>query len=168
MLLVAGFGFAIAAVAGLLGLSLAMGAFFAGLVFSRDPKAVKLDSSFGTLYDFFVPFFFVAIGFKVTPKSLTGALGLAGVLFAVAVLGKLIGNGALSLIIFIRKESSTLLAISMVPRAEIAMVIMERGKELGDGAVSDQVFSAMVLVSLATCFLSPVFLRWLLKRWPQS
>jgi Kef-type K+ transport system membrane component KefB len=49
MLLIAGLGFIIAALAGLLGFSLAMGAFFAGLVFSRDPKAVKLDASFGAL-----------------------------------------------------------------------------------------------------------------------
>jgi Kef-type K+ transport system membrane component KefB len=47
MLLVAGTGFIIAGLAGLIGFSVAIGAFFAGLVFSRDPKAVRLDASFG-------------------------------------------------------------------------------------------------------------------------
>jgi len=30
-------------------------AFFAGLIFSRDPEAVKIDASFQTLYDFLTP-----------------------------------------------------------------------------------------------------------------
>ncbi|MGB5634622.1 MAG: cation:proton antiporter, partial [Waterburya sp.] len=50
MLMVAGIGFIIAALAGFLGFSVAVGAFFAGLVFCHDPDAVILDTSFSTLY----------------------------------------------------------------------------------------------------------------------
>jgi Kef-type K+ transport system membrane component KefB len=99
MLMVAGFGFIIAALAGLLGFSLALGAFFAGLVFSRDPKAVKLDASFGALYDLFTPFFFIGIGIKIEPSSLSSAVGLGAVLMLAAIIGKLIGNGLPSLFI---------------------------------------------------------------------
>ncbi len=164
MLMVAGFGIIIAAVAGLLGFSLAMGAFFAGIVFSRDPKAVKLDSSFGALYDLFVPFFFIGIGLNVGMKGLTSGLGLGVILLTVAVVGKLIGNGVLSLKItgWMR---AVLLSVSMVPRAEIAMVIMQRGYQFGDWAVSEEVYSSMVFVSLGTCVLAPVVLRLLLKYW---
>jgi Kef-type K+ transport system membrane component KefB len=59
---VAGISFLIAALAGLLGFSVAIGAFFAGLVFSRDPDSVKLDGLFDTFYEIFVPFFFIGIG----------------------------------------------------------------------------------------------------------
>jgi Kef-type K+ transport system membrane component KefB len=166
MLMVAGFGIIIAAVAGLLGFSLAMGAFFAGLVFSRDPKAVKLDSSFGVLYDLFVPFFFIGIGLNFGMNGLKSALGLGAVLFVIAVVGKLIGNGVLTL----RStgwKSAVLISVSMVPRAEIAMIITQRGHQLGNWAVSNEVFSAMVLVSLGTCVLSPVVLRPFIKRWAQ-
>jgi len=167
MLMVAGFGIIIAAITGLLGFSLAMGAFFAGLIFSRDPKAVKLDSSYGVLYDLFVPFFFIGIGLNVEMKGLYSALGLGAVLFVVAVIGKLIGNGFLS-IKFTGWTSAALISLSMVPRAEIAMIIMQRGLQLGKWAVSDKVFSAMVLVSLGTCVLSPVVLRPFLTRWAQK
>ncbi|MGD2245497.1 MAG: cation:proton antiporter [Candidatus Aminicenantes bacterium] len=163
LLMVTGFGIIIAAIAGLLGFSLAMGAFFAGLVFSRDPKAVKLDSSFGVLYDFLVPFFFIGIGLNVGLKGLNSVLGLGAILFVIAVVGKLIGNGVFSLKIT-GWMSATLISVSMVPRAEIAMVIMQRGHQLGNWAVSDEVFSAMVLVSLGTCVFSPVVLRFFLKR----
>ena len=59
--MIAGFGLIIAALAELLGLSVAIGAFFAGLIFSRDPETVKLDTPFGTLYGFFTPFFFLLV-----------------------------------------------------------------------------------------------------------
>ncbi len=47
MLMVAGIGFIIAALAGFLGFSVAVGAFFAGLVFSHDADAVTLDTLTG-------------------------------------------------------------------------------------------------------------------------
>ena len=98
MLTVAGIGFIIAALAGLLGFSVAVGAFFAGLVFSHDPDAVKLDISFSTLYEFFVPFFFLNIGLQIDPQVLTSSLSLGTVLLVVAVLGKVIGTGAPALL----------------------------------------------------------------------
>jgi Kef-type K+ transport system membrane component KefB len=166
-LLITGIGIIIAALAGLMGFSLALGAFFAGLVFSRDPEAVKLDSSFEVIYDLFTPFFFIGIGLRVTPESLLPALGPGGILLAVAVIGKILGNGIPSLLVT-GWVDSILLSMSMIPRAEIAMIIMQRGHELGDWAVPDLVFGAMVIVSLASCLLSPLLLKRLLKKWPQG
>lgn len=167
MLMIAAFGFIIASLAALLGFSFALGAFFAGLVFSRDPNAVKLDSSFESLYDFFAPFFFIGIGLSMNPQSLTPALGIGGVLLITAVLGKLIGNAAFSLAVT-GWIPSVLLSISMIPRAEIAMVVMQRGKDLGEWAVPEKTFSAMVMVTLATSLLAPIILRKGLKKWPQN
>lgn len=167
MIVVAGLGFVIAGIGALFGFSLAMGAFFAGLVFSRDPEAVNLDASFSSLYDMFSPFFFIGIGLSIDFGSLTAVLGLGGILFLLAVAGKLIGNGILSLAVT-DTVSALLISVSMIPRAEIAMVIMQRGRALGEWAVPDAVFSAMVLVSLATCVVAPIALRKLLKRWPQE
>ncbi|MBS3818920.1 cation:proton antiporter [bacterium] len=166
MLMIAAFGFIIASLAALLGFSFALGAFFAGLVFSRDPDAVKLDSSFETLYDFFTPFFFIGIGLSMNPQSLTPALGIGLVLLLTAVVGKLIGNAVFSLTVT-GWIPSVLISISMVPRAEIAMVVMQRGKELGEWAVPEKTFSAMVMVALATSLLAPLILRKGLKKWPQ-
>ncbi|MFC1984166.1 cation:proton antiporter [Chloroflexota bacterium] len=43
LLVIIAFGFLIAALSGLVGFSVVIGAFFAGLIFSRDPEAVKQD-----------------------------------------------------------------------------------------------------------------------------
>jgi Kef-type K+ transport system membrane component KefB len=156
-------GLIVAAAAGALGFSLAIGAFFGGLAFSRDPRAVKLDAYFDPLYDFFTPFFFVSIGVRVHPEHLGAALPLGGVLFVVAAAGKLIGAGGGSLLA-LRPRNAALLGMSMMPRAEIAMVVMQHGVLLGAWAVSEQLFSAMVLVSLATCLLAPLLIRPHLRR----
>lgn len=164
MLMVAGIGFIIAALAGFLGFSVAVGAFFAGLVFCHDPDAVILDTSFSTLYELFVPFFFLNIGLQLDPQVLTSSLGLGTVLLVVAVVGKIIGTGAPALLT-VGWSSAALLSISMIPRAEIVMVIMQQGQQLGDWAVSSEVFAAMTMVSIATCILSPLLLRPMLRRY---
>ncbi len=161
MLIVAGTALIIAALAGLMGLSVAVGAFFAGLVFCRAPDAVKLDASFSPLYAFFVPFFFIQIGWQLEIESLAPSLNLVIILLIVAVLGKVVGTG-LPAIPTTGRASALLLSISMIPRAEIAMVIMERGRQLGDWAVSPQIFTSMILVSIITCIASPLLLRPLL------
>lgn len=167
MLTVAGTGFIIAGLAGLLGFSIAIGAFFAGLVFSRDPGVVKINASFDSLYDLFSPFFFIGIGLSIDPGVLTSALGPGLLLLLVAVLGKMIGTSAPALLMTDGK-SAFLLGLSMIPRAEIAMVIMYQGHHLGEWAVSSELFGAMVLVSAATCLIAPLTLYPLLSRWPQA
>jgi len=53
----------------------------------------------------------------------------------------------------------------MVPRAEITMIIMERGQQLGDWAVPGELYAAFVLVSAITCLLAPVSLKFMFRRW---
>ncbi|MEQ8962903.1 MAG: cation:proton antiporter [Coleofasciculus sp. C2-GNP5-27] len=166
MLEVVGIGFMIAAIAGLLGFSVAIGAFFAGLVFSRDPNAVKIDASFDSLYELFTPFFFIGIGLKINPSALTAALGMGGILLVAAVLGKLIGAGGLTWLTT-GWTGAALIGVSMVPRAEITMIVMGKGLSLGEWAVSNQVFAAMVVVSAVTSILAPIVLRSLLHKLPE-
>lgn len=167
MILVVGTAFLISGLAAALGFSIAIGAFFAGLMFSRDPQAVKVDGDFSSLYEFFSPFFFIQIGLSVDINSLGPAIGLGLILLIPATLGKMIGNGGPSWLL-VGGTSAILIGTSMIPRAEIAMVIVQHGLELGPWAMPPQVFAAMVFVSLATCTLSPIAVTILLRRWPQK
>lgn len=160
---VAGIAFVIAALAELLGFSLAIGALFAGLAFSRDPKHVRLDRAFETLFRFFVPFFFVGIGLGVVVGSLGASVALGAVLLVAAVAAKIAGT-ALPLVAATGGTGALVIGVSMVPRAEIAMIVMERGRDLGDWAVPPELYGAMVFVSLATCLLTPPVVRHLLSR----
>jgi Kef-type K+ transport system membrane component KefB len=167
MLEVVGIGFIIAAISGLLGFSVAIGGFFAGLVFSRDPQAVKMEASFQSIYELLTPFFFIGIGLKIEPNALTSAVGMGLILLVVAVLGKLVGAGVPALFTT-SKTGAALIGVSMVPRAEITTIVMRQGLELGNWAVSEKLFAAMVVVSAATSMLTPIALRSLLHKWPQK
>ncbi len=167
MLIVVSIGFIIAALAELLGFSLAVGAFFAGLVFSRDPDTIKIEGSFLPLYELFTPLFFIGIGLDLDASSMVPALGLGLILTGAAVAGKVIGAGV-PVGLMSGLSGGLLIGVSMVPRAEIAMIIMHRGLKLGDWAVPANVYGAMVLVSALTCIGAPPVVRYLFNKWPQG
>jgi len=162
MLSVVGIGFIFAATAGLLGFSVAIGAFFAGLVFSRDPDAVKMEASFQPIYEIFTPFFFIGVGLEIDPAALGDAVWPGLILLVAAVLGKLAANG-IPLYFLEGSSAALLIGVSMIPRAEIALVVMSRGRHLGDWAVPENIYSAMVLVCAVTCLAAPLTARRLLK-----
>ncbi len=153
-----GAGLAIAVIAGYMGFSLAIGALFAGLAFSRDPQAVRTDAYFSYFYEFFTPFFFIHIGMQVDPSSFVSAFDLGAILFVVAALGKFIGVAGVALLL-LRKKDAMLLGISMIPRAEIALVVIYQASQFGESIVPQTVFAAMVIVSLATSVFAPLLLR---------
>lgn len=161
--LVAGIGVLIAGAAAWLGFSAAVGALLAGLAFSRDPEAINIDTGFKGLYHLFAPFFFIGIGLTLQPSAATSALAAGAVLATVAVLGKVVG-AALPALLVTGTTGAIIIGVSMVPRAEITMIIMERGQQLGEWAVPSELYAAFVLVSAITCLIAPVALSYLFKK----
>lgn len=164
MLMLTTVGLCIAALAGMLGLSIAIGGFLAGLSFSRDPKAVCIESSFRSIRDIFTPFFFLHIGFQIDPQAWGQSGQLALILLLVAFVGKFLGTYPPSRALT-NGRVATLLGISMAPRAEIAMVVLSRGRDLGPWATPPELFSAGILVSGATSLITPLLLRPLMRNW---
>ena len=152
-----------AGIAELAGFSLAIGAFFGGLIFSRDPTASEMLDAFEAPFELLSPFFFIGIGLHIDPGVVFSALGLGALFFVFAALSKVAANW-LPLRILRGPVPALLIGVSMVPRAEITMVIMKHGKAIGEGIISDRVFAAMVFVSLATCILGPMSTAFFLKR----
>ncbi len=163
MLVVAGTGIALAALAALLGFSVAIGAFIAGLAFSRDPRADQVLRSFQPLYELLTPFFFVSVGLMLAPSVLPAAAGGGAVLLVVAIAGKFLGTG-LPALLFCDTRGAMVLGASMVPRAEITMLIVQKAHAAGPDVLGATAYAGMVLVCAATCVLGPLALRWLLER----
>jgi len=155
--------FMIAATAEFMGLSMAIGALFAGLAFSRDPAERNIDDAFEILLTVFGPFFFVAIGLSVDVSLLGGAMGLAAALTAMALIGKVLGAGVPAAIM-LGWPRGALIGVSMVPRAEIFLLVMLFGVTLGPWAVPQVLYTAAVLASIATCMIGPAVVGIMLRR----
>jgi Kef-type K+ transport system membrane component KefB len=88
---------------------------------------------------------------------------MATILFVPAVLGKVVGVAVPALRI-VDKRDAIMLGISMVPRAEIAMIIIYQCGIFGSNIISSEVFAAMVLMTIMTSVIAPVVLRAMLAR----
>ena len=87
---------------------------------------------------------------------------MGGVLFLAACLGKLVGTGLPALFV-LEKRETFILSLSMIPRAEIAMLIMLFGFQHELAFVSPRLFGGMVMVTILTCVFVPVVLHPLLQ-----
>jgi Kef-type K+ transport system membrane component KefB len=162
MLTMVGVTFVISAVAGLLGFSVAIGAFFAGIIFSQDREAVRMEASFENLYHFFMPFFFIWIGISISPATVGSSLGTGVVLLAAAVVGKFLFSWLPALPVSPPREAM-LIGTSMIPRAEVSMIIMQHGLRNEAIGIGQEIFGGMLLVVLATCLFVPLILRRLMQ-----
>jgi Kef-type K+ transport system membrane component KefB len=109
------------------------------------------------------------------PASLASGLRVGVIILIAAVAGKVIGT----LIPFMREcwqrthrkplrlsRSGLIIGLSMVPRAEIALIVMQQGLQLG--IVPSDLFAAIVVVSAITCIAAPMILRPLLRNYSQK
>ena len=147
MITVLGTGLLVAGLTTLLGFSAAIGGFCAGLLFSLAPRAVKIEASFNSLHDLFVPFFFVYVGFSLDPTSLSRH-GLAVLFFlAAAVVGK--GHGSfIPALRALAPTEAAVFAVSLIRRSEITLLAIQRGLDLG--TASPAIFDPVVAVVVAT------------------
>lgn len=159
MVLMLSIGFIIAALAEVSGLSLAVGAFLAGLAFSRDTAAAKERVVFNGLYLVFTPFFFIGLGLHIDLTAFSSAFWPGVVLLAAAIAGKMLG-ACLPAYRRLGGYGALLIGVSMIPRAEIAMVIMQKALEAG---ADPRAFTAMMVVTVGTVLLTSLTLPWLMR-----
>jgi Kef-type K+ transport system membrane component KefB len=154
------FALGFARLAGLVGLAPIVGAFVAGVVLSRTRTRGAIGSSLAPIAHVFVPVFFLQIGIDADLGQLLhpDALALAGLLFAVAVVGKVlaglatVGTGM----------DALLVGLGMLPRGEVGLIFASLG--LRAGVLNGHSYGALLLVVLATTFVTPPLLRWRVGR----
>lgn len=149
--------------ASLVQLAAIIGAFAAGLILHDDyfntkdsPQKEKrsIEHLVAPLESILAPMFFVVIGIQVKLETFYNwnVIMLASGLLAAAIIGKLIsGLGAN------KKDDRLLIGIGMLPRGEVGLVFASIGRTLG--VISDEIFSAIVLMVMITTFIAPPLLK---------
>lgn len=163
IMVVVGIGLMAAAISGLLGFSFAIGAFLIGVLLSSNPSKIKFDASFEALHALFVPFFFINIGMNVEVSAFLTIESSLLLLVAAAFIGKFLGAG-LGTWVSIGVSYSTVIGLSMIPRAEIFLIIMKRGLDLGEWAVTTEMFTYAVVISSLSVVVIPLVLKKMLTK----
>jgi Kef-type K+ transport system membrane component KefB len=169
-------GLALAVVAEWLGLHFILGAFAAGLLFTRrvvDPgryEAVRQQME-GIAHAFLGPLFFVSIGLYFDPSALGTIPGFVALLIAIAVVTKLVGAGGAALFLGHERREALCIGVCMSARGVVELIIatiaLNAGLfELPDPAppIVAHLFSAVVIMAIVTTVIVPPILHLLLSR----
>lgn len=157
----------LAALAQLSGSALILGAFAAGVVLCGSRPHEIIVREVKPVAHVFTPIFFVSVGASVNlgllhpvREGATSLLLLATVLTALAVVGKVLAGWAAPWAQYRRLVVGT----GMVPRGEVGLIFADVG--LRSGLLSEAVFSAVLLMVMATTFVTPPALKALFARPP--
>lgn len=141
------------------------GAYFAGIVIcnlsaTRDYVASKTNV---LGYMLFSPLFFASIGIKTNLEGLTGTLVLfAIVLTIVAILTKIIGCGLGARLMGFQAYDAFSIGLGMVSRGEVALIVAQKGEQAG--LIDASMFPAIVLMVIVTTLVTPILLKFGMKR----
>ena len=154
LLSVLGVCFGYALLANVVGLSVAIGAFLAGVLVaeSRSAEVSKILSS--PIKDMFVAIFFVSVGALMDITQLESYIFLAIALIAVTLAMKFSGNILGNMIFRQPKGKSLRVAFALsAPRGEFSIIIIKVGVDMG--VVSAFLFPLIGLITIITAFISP-------------
>ncbi|HIH99450.1 MAG TPA: cation:proton antiporter [Nitrosopumilus sp.] len=155
---VLGLCFGYALLANIVGLSVAIGAFLAGVLVaeSKSAEVAKLLSS--PIKDMFVAIFFISVGALMDVSHLENYIFIAIALIAVTI-GMKFGGNMLGNFIFRQKRGKALRSAFTLaaPRGEFSIVIIKLGVDIG--AVSAFLFPLVGIISIITAFISPFLVK---------
>jgi CPA2 family monovalent cation:H+ antiporter-2 len=157
LLVALGIGLGTAAVTQALGLSLALGAFLAGLMISESDYAHETLARLLPLRDVFVAFFFVTIGAVIEPRALVENLPLLGVLVGLIVVGKFVVRTGLVWAFRYPVSTAALVGLGLTQIGEFSFVLVQVARTAGH--VGGDVYNATLAASLLTILLNAVLVR---------
>lgn len=155
------FCLAMAGLAELVGLSDALGAFFAGIVVAQTKVRAEVDAAVNVVGNaVFIPIFFASIGLQL---NLGAGMnwGLTALLTVLAVLTKLVGAGVGTRLCGGSWNDAYVVGAGMVSRGEMALIIAQLGRSAG--LLSGRYYAMIITAIVAATLIAPLLLRHALK-----
>jgi monovalent cation:H+ antiporter-2, CPA2 family len=166
ILIALAFGFAVAAITQAIGLSLALGAFLAGMVISGSEHAHSTLTRILPMRDAFVALFFVTMGALIDPSTLLRNPRLLGVMVVLIVVGKFLIWTAVVRMFRYPLRTAILVGIGLTQIGEFSFVLVQVARQLD--MVTAEVYNAILAAALLTILLNAALTRvvpgWIEKR----
>ena len=163
-------GLGTAALSQAVGLSLALGAFLAGMLISQSDYAHETLARVLPIRDAFVALFFVTIGALIDPASLRDNLSLLAAMIALVVGGKLV---LWTLVVWLFGQSlrtAVLVGVGLTQIGEFSFILVQVARTAGH--VGAEVYNATLATSLITILVNAVLVRgvpaWLSRPRPEA
>jgi monovalent cation:H+ antiporter-2, CPA2 family len=163
VLVALGLGFATAAATQALGLSLALGAFLAGMIVSESNVAHETLTDLLPLRNAFTALFFVTIGALIDPKALLSNPRLLGILVVLIVVGKFVVWSAVVRLFHYPVRTAILVGVGLTQIGEFSYVLVQiaRDARLVDADVYSATLAASLLTILLNAFLMRIVPKWI-------
>jgi Kef-type K+ transport system membrane component KefB len=140
------------------GVAAITGTYLAGVLIAQTEFKAQVDAGVHPLtYSMFVPVFFISIGLQANGRALGSQVGFTVALIGVAIVAKAVGCGVFARLWGFDARASVRVGIGMISRGEVGLIVAGYG--LANGLIGGEVFSAAVLVVLATTMITPPLLR---------
>lgn len=159
--------FAFAIITEEFGVAVIIGAYVIGLIISMTSLKEKLEHNISTFGNsFFIPVFFVNIGLSVDLSGIGNYLIIGLIIMIAGISSKIIGSGFMARLAGFNKNESINIGISMVPRAEVALIIATLG--LNTGMIGIDIFAGIILLVVGSTIITPLLLKIRTKNNAQS
>ncbi len=135
------------------GLSLALGAFVAGLLISESELAHQAAAEVTPFRDLFAVLFFVSVGMLVDPAALLADAGPVALLILIAVAGKGILTAALGRGLGLPGRSAVMLGALLAQVGEFSFILADNAFDLG--LVGDRAYNLVLGTAVVSILLSP-------------
>jgi K+:H+ antiporter len=151
-------GLGTAALTQAVGLSLAIGAFLAGLLVSSSDHAHAAMPRLLPLRDAFVALFFVTIGTLIDPRTVIGNLPLLGVMLALVIVGKFVIWAVVVWLFRYPSKTALLVAVGLTQIGEFSFILVQAARSAGH--IGDEVYSATLAAALLSILVNAALVRY--------
>jgi monovalent cation:H+ antiporter-2, CPA2 family len=151
-------GLGTAALTQAVGLSLALGAFVAGLMIAESPYAQEALAQLFPVRDSFVALFFVTLGLLVDPRSLFADLPLLGAMVALILAGKFVIWALVVRIFGYPIWTAILVGVGLTQIGEFSFILVQVARN--SGLVDQNVYNATLAASLISILVNAALIRY--------
>ncbi len=147
------------------GLSLALGAFAAGLIVSASDYAHRALDQLLPLRDAFVALFFVTVGILINPREVLRNPLLLLAILALVIVGKFVVWTAVVKLFGYPLKTATLVGTGLTQIGEFSFILVQVARS--NGLVGDEFYHATLAVSLVSILINATLVRSV-PRWMEA